>query len=53
MTNRLISAVLFAALLVAGVLLRPADPVLGWVLMGASALPLLHVVLGGFVSRRR
>ena len=52
-TNRLISAVLFAALLVAGVLLRPADPVLGWVLMGASALPALHVVFGGFASRRR
>lgn len=52
-TNRLISAVLFAALLIAGVLLRPADPVLGWVLMGASALPALHVMLGGFASRRR
>ncbi len=44
------SAVVFAGLLVAGVLLRPTDDVLGWVLMGASALPLLHVVLGG---RRR
>jgi predicted unusual protein kinase regulating ubiquinone biosynthesis (AarF/ABC1/UbiB family) len=52
-TNRLISAVLFAALLVAGVILRPADPVLGWVLMGASALPLLHVVLGGLRRRER
>ena len=47
---RLASAVVFAGLLVAGVLLRPSDEVLGWVLMGASALPLLHVVLGG---RRR
>ena len=44
------SAVVFAGLLVAGVLLRPTDDVLGWVLMGASALPLVHVVLGG---RRR
>ena len=45
--GRVASAIVFAGLLVAGVLLRPADEVLGWVLMGASALPLLHVVFGG------
>jgi predicted unusual protein kinase regulating ubiquinone biosynthesis (AarF/ABC1/UbiB family) len=43
--GRLASAILFAALLFAGVLLRPTDEVLGWVLMGASAVPLLHVVV--------
>jgi hypothetical protein len=43
--RRLASALVFAGLLVAGVLLRPTDAVLGWVLMGASAVPLLHVVL--------
>jgi hypothetical protein len=43
--GRLASALVFAGLLVSGVLLRPTDAVLGWVLMGASALPLLHVVL--------
>jgi len=43
--GRAVSAVVFASLLFAGVLLRPTDEVLGWVLMGASALPLLHVVL--------
>jgi predicted unusual protein kinase regulating ubiquinone biosynthesis (AarF/ABC1/UbiB family) len=43
--SRLVSAVVFAALLLAGVLLRPSDAVLSWVLMGASALPLLHVVV--------
>jgi len=43
--SRLISAIVFAVLLIAGVLVRPADDVLGWVLMGASAVPLLHVVV--------
>lgn len=42
--TRVVSAVLFGALLVAGVLLRPSDEVLGWVLMGASAIPLVHVL---------
>ena len=43
--RRTTSAVLFAALLIGGVLLRPSDEVLSWVLLGASTLPLLHVVL--------
>lgn len=43
--RRTTSAILFAALLIGGVLLRDADEVLSWVLLGASALPLLHVVL--------
>jgi predicted unusual protein kinase regulating ubiquinone biosynthesis (AarF/ABC1/UbiB family) len=43
--GRGVSALVFAVLLVAGVLLRPTDEVLGWVLMGASAVPLLHVVV--------
>ncbi|MEO8263834.1 MAG: AarF/UbiB family protein [Pseudolysinimonas sp.] len=43
--GRAVSAVVFASLLFAGVLLRPTDDVLGWVLVGASAVPLLHVVL--------
>jgi predicted unusual protein kinase regulating ubiquinone biosynthesis (AarF/ABC1/UbiB family) len=42
---RAVSAVVFASLLFAGVLLRPTDEVLGWVLMAASAVPLLHVVV--------
>lgn len=51
--GRLVSAVLFTGLVVAGVLARPADEVLGWVLLGASALPLAHAVLGGLVAARR
>ena len=43
--RRTTSAILFAALLIGGVLLRGSDEVLSWVLIGASALPLLHVVL--------
>ena len=43
--GRLASALVFATLLIAGVLLRPTDEVLGWVLMASSALPLLHVIL--------
>jgi len=43
--NRIGSALVFAALLIAGVLLRPTDEVLSWVLMGAAAVPLLHVIV--------
>lgn len=43
--SRFTSALVFAALLMAGVFLRPIDEVLGWVLMAGSALPLLHVVV--------
>ena len=43
--SRAVSAVVFASLLFAGVLLRSSDVVLSWVLMGASVVPLLHVVL--------
>ena len=49
--RRLVSAVLFAALLIAGVILRSDDAVLGTVLMAASALPLLHALLAGLVRR--
>ena len=42
--RRTTSAILFAALLIGGVLLRESDEVLSWVLLGASALPLLHVI---------
>jgi predicted unusual protein kinase regulating ubiquinone biosynthesis (AarF/ABC1/UbiB family) len=42
--RRATSAILFAVLLLAGALLRPADEVFSWVLFGASAVPLLHVL---------
>jgi predicted unusual protein kinase regulating ubiquinone biosynthesis (AarF/ABC1/UbiB family) len=42
--RRLTSAIVFGALVFAGVLLRPGDEVLSWVLLGSSALPLIHVL---------
>ncbi len=42
--RRTSSAIIFAGLLIGGILLRPTDEVLGWVLMGASLLPLIHVI---------
>lgn len=42
--GRLVSAIIFAGLLFAGVILLPTVPWLGWTLMAASALPLLHVI---------
>jgi predicted unusual protein kinase regulating ubiquinone biosynthesis (AarF/ABC1/UbiB family) len=50
--RRIVSAVLFAALLLGGILLRETDRVLGTVLMWASVLPLVHAVLAGFIGRR-
>jgi predicted unusual protein kinase regulating ubiquinone biosynthesis (AarF/ABC1/UbiB family) len=45
--RRIVSALLFGALLIAGVLLRPDDEVFGTILMAVSALPLLHVLFTG------
>ena len=50
--RQVISAVLFAALLIGGILLRADDAVFGTVLMCVSALPLLHALFAG-VTRRR
>lgn len=47
--RRLVSAVLFAALLIAGALLRAEDAVLSTVLMVGSIVPLLHAL---FANRR-
>jgi predicted unusual protein kinase regulating ubiquinone biosynthesis (AarF/ABC1/UbiB family) len=48
--SRLISALVFAVLLIAGVLLRDNDVVLSWVLIAVSAIPLIHVIA---TARRR
>lgn len=48
--GRGVSALVFGALLIAGVLLRADDAVLGTVLMVGSAVPLLHAL---FAGRRR
>ncbi|CAN5332596.1 AarF/ABC1/UbiB kinase family protein [soil metagenome] len=51
--RRLISVVLFAVLLLGGVLLRAQDTVFGTVVMAVSVLPLLHALFAGIVARRR
>ncbi|KRA23617.1 ABC transporter [Microbacterium sp. Root61] len=51
--RRIVSAILFAGLLVGGILLRSEDAVLGIVLMALSVLPLLHALFAGVVGGRR
>jgi predicted unusual protein kinase regulating ubiquinone biosynthesis (AarF/ABC1/UbiB family) len=46
-SRRSASALVFAALLIAGAVVRPDDPVLGSVLMAGSVLPLLHGLWAG------
>jgi predicted unusual protein kinase regulating ubiquinone biosynthesis (AarF/ABC1/UbiB family) len=50
--RRVISAVLFAALFLGGIILRADDVVFGTLLMAISVLPLLHALFAGWVSRR-
>ena len=44
---RMLAAILFAGLLIGGILLRPVDDVFGIVLMAASAVPLLAALFAG------
>jgi predicted unusual protein kinase regulating ubiquinone biosynthesis (AarF/ABC1/UbiB family) len=45
--GRIVSGLVFAALLIAGAIVRAAEPGLSNVLMGASVLPLLALLFGG------
>jgi predicted unusual protein kinase regulating ubiquinone biosynthesis (AarF/ABC1/UbiB family) len=47
-----IAAVIFGALLIGGILLRPHFVVFGTVLMAVSALPLLYVLFAALLARR-
>nr|WP_223878478.1 AarF/UbiB family protein [Microbacterium radiodurans] len=51
--RRAVSGIVFAGLLVGGVLLRPDDETFGTVLMALSVLPLGHVLLAGFFDGAR
>ncbi len=51
--RRVISTILFAALLIGGILLRGQDVVFGTILMAASVLPLVHALLAGMGTQRR
>jgi predicted unusual protein kinase regulating ubiquinone biosynthesis (AarF/ABC1/UbiB family) len=50
--RRILSAVLFAALFIGGIVLRAEDAVFGMVVMAVSVLPLLHALFAGWISRR-
>ncbi|TFB54425.1 ABC1 kinase family protein [Cryobacterium tagatosivorans] len=50
--RRIVSAVLFTALLVGGILLRAEDMVIGTVLIAVSVLPLLHALFARVLARR-
>ncbi len=52
MVRRVVSAVLFTGLLIGGILLQGEQAVLGTILMIASAAPLSHALLAGFIARR-
>ncbi|HEY5319241.1 MAG TPA: AarF/UbiB family protein [Galbitalea sp.] len=47
-----IAAVIFAALLIGGILLHPQFVVIGTVLMAVSAIPLLYAVFAALLARR-
>jgi predicted unusual protein kinase regulating ubiquinone biosynthesis (AarF/ABC1/UbiB family) len=51
-TRRVISAVLFAALFVGGILLRSQDIVFGTIVVVLSVIPLLHALFAGWIARR-
>jgi predicted unusual protein kinase regulating ubiquinone biosynthesis (AarF/ABC1/UbiB family) len=53
LARRIMSAVTFAALLLGGIFLKQTDPVFGWTLMAASALPLLHALFAGLFRSGR
>ncbi|WGT47994.1 hypothetical protein [Tessaracoccus lacteus] len=50
--TRVVSAVIFAGLLIGGAVLHATEPTMGVWLMGGSALPLLHALLAGRRPRR-
>ncbi|MBH0099172.1 AarF/ABC1/UbiB kinase family protein [Salinibacterium sp. NSLL150] len=53
LVRRVLSSVLFTALLIGGILLRATDPTFGLVLMISSALPLTHALFAGVFTRTR
>ena len=53
LVRRVLSSVLFTALLIGGILLRATDPALGFVLIVGSALPLGHALFAGIFNRTR
>lgn len=52
LARRVLSAIIFAGLLLGGIYLKQSDETLGWVLIAGSALPLLHAMFSGMTRRR-
>ena len=52
MVRRVVSAVLFAGLLIGGILVQAEQAVFGTILMVASIAPLSHALLAGVIARR-
>ena len=50
--RQIISAILFTALLIGGIIVRSDDEVFGTVLLVASVIPLLHTLFAGVLARR-
>jgi len=50
--RQIISAILFTALLIGGIILRSDDEAFGTVLLVASVIPLLHTLFAGVLARR-
>ena len=50
--RQIISAILFTALLIGGIIVRSDDEVFGTVLLVASVVPLLHTLFAGVLARR-
>jgi predicted unusual protein kinase regulating ubiquinone biosynthesis (AarF/ABC1/UbiB family) len=53
LARRVLSAIIFAGLLLGGIYLKQSDPTLGWVLIAGSGLPLIHAVFAGITGRGR
>lgn len=47
LARRVLSAIIFAGLLLGGIYLKQSEATLGWVLIAGSGLPLIHAVFAG------
>lgn len=53
LARRVLSAIIFAGLLLGGIYLKQSEEVLGWVLIVGSGLPLIHAMFAGINGRGR
>lgn len=53
LARRVLSAIVFAGLLLGGIYLKQSEQVLGWVLIVGSGIPLIHAMFAGITGRGR